>query len=95
MGTSSIANHKFYRALGQLHGPWCKQPLSIRTPNTYLEISQRVTIATSSVACLGNLNLLRKPLYKIKTTKHFFGTIAVQCIEHEYKKEKPRSGNPT
>ena len=25
--TSSIANHIFYKALGQLHGPWCKQPL--------------------------------------------------------------------
>ena len=20
-------NHKFYRPLGRLHGPWCKQPL--------------------------------------------------------------------
>ena len=26
-GTSSTTNHKFYRALGRLHGPWCKQPL--------------------------------------------------------------------
>ena len=25
--TSSTANHIFYRALGQLHDPWCKQPL--------------------------------------------------------------------
>ena len=23
-GTSSTTNHKFYRALGWLHGPWCK-----------------------------------------------------------------------
>ena len=23
--TSSIANHRFYRALGRLHGLWCKQ----------------------------------------------------------------------
>jgi hypothetical protein len=22
-GTSSTTNHKFYRALGRLHGPWC------------------------------------------------------------------------
>ena len=26
--TSSIANHKFYKALGRLHGHWCKQPLN-------------------------------------------------------------------
>ena len=26
-GTSSTTNHIFYRALGRLHGPWCKQPL--------------------------------------------------------------------
>jgi hypothetical protein len=25
-GTSSTTNHKFYEALGQLHGPRCKQP---------------------------------------------------------------------
>ena len=24
---SSTTNHKFFRAMGQLHGPWCKQPL--------------------------------------------------------------------
>ena len=27
--TSSTTNHKFYNTLGRLHGPWCKQPLSI------------------------------------------------------------------
>ena len=27
--TSSTTNHKFYSTLGRLHGPWCKQPLSI------------------------------------------------------------------
>ena len=27
-GTSWTTNHRFYKALGQLHGPWCKQPLS-------------------------------------------------------------------
>ena len=27
-GTNSTTNHRFYMALGQLHGPWCKQPLS-------------------------------------------------------------------
>ena len=26
-GMSLTTNHKFYKALGQLHGPWCKQPL--------------------------------------------------------------------
>ena len=26
--TSSTSNHRFYRTLGQLHGPWCKQPLT-------------------------------------------------------------------
>ena len=26
--TSSTTNHKFYKALGQPHGPWCKEPLS-------------------------------------------------------------------
>ena len=25
---NSTSNHKFYRALGQLHGPWCKQPIT-------------------------------------------------------------------
>ena len=25
--TNSIANHKYYMTLRQLHGPWCKQPL--------------------------------------------------------------------
>ena len=34
LGTSSIANHKFYKALGQLHGPWCKHP---QDTNTWLE----------------------------------------------------------
>ena len=29
LGTSSTGNHIFYRALGRLHGPWCKQPLSV------------------------------------------------------------------
>ena len=29
-GTSSTTNHKFYRALGRLHGPRCKQPLRLR-----------------------------------------------------------------
>ena len=24
--TSSTTNHRFYEGLGQLHGPWCKQP---------------------------------------------------------------------
>jgi hypothetical protein len=28
-GTSSTTNHKFYKTLGRLHGPWCKQPLSV------------------------------------------------------------------
>ena len=27
-GTSSTANHRFYKALGRLHDPWCKQPLN-------------------------------------------------------------------
>ena len=27
--TSSTINHLFYKPLGQPHGPWCKQPLSI------------------------------------------------------------------
>ena len=26
-GTSSTTNHKFYRALGRPHGPWCQQAL--------------------------------------------------------------------
>ena len=26
--TSVTTNHKFYKTLGQLHGPWCKKPLS-------------------------------------------------------------------
>ena len=26
LGTRSTTNHKFYRALGRFHGPWCKQP---------------------------------------------------------------------
>ena len=30
LGTSSIVNYKFNRALGQLHDPWCKQPLRSR-----------------------------------------------------------------
>ena len=25
--TSSTTNHEFYRALGRLHGPWCKRSL--------------------------------------------------------------------
>jgi hypothetical protein len=28
-GTSSTSNHIFYRALGHLYGPLCKQPLSL------------------------------------------------------------------
>ena len=28
--TSSTANHRFYKVLGQLHGPLCKQPLYVR-----------------------------------------------------------------
>ena len=27
LGTSSTTNYKFYRAVGQCHGPWCKQSL--------------------------------------------------------------------
>ena len=27
-GTSSTTNHKFDKALGQLHGPWCEQSLA-------------------------------------------------------------------
>ena len=27
--TSSTTNHILYRALGRLHGPWCKQPLEL------------------------------------------------------------------
>ena len=26
--TSSTTNHRFYRALGRIHGPWCKQTLT-------------------------------------------------------------------
>ena len=33
--TNSTANPKFYRALGQLHGPWCKQPLNIENTSRY------------------------------------------------------------
>ena len=29
VGTSSTSNDKFYKALRRLHGPWCKQPLSL------------------------------------------------------------------
>ena len=28
-GTRSTTNHKFYKALGQLHGPWCKPARSV------------------------------------------------------------------
>ena len=31
-GTSSTTNHKFYRAVVQLHGPWCEQPATRRIP---------------------------------------------------------------
>ena len=31
---SSKTNQRFYRALGQLHGPWCKQPLTQITETT-------------------------------------------------------------
>ena len=31
-GMSSTTNHKFYKASGQLHGPWCKQPLTLPSP---------------------------------------------------------------
>jgi hypothetical protein len=37
--TSSTTNHRFYRALRQLHGPWCKPPLSKATPNCYIKVS--------------------------------------------------------
>ena len=26
-GMSLTANHRFYKAIGQHYGPWCKQPL--------------------------------------------------------------------
>ena len=29
-GMSSTTNHKIYMALGQRHGPWCKEPLKVR-----------------------------------------------------------------
>ena len=32
-GTTSTANHRFYKALGRLHGPWCKQPPKLRFVN--------------------------------------------------------------
>jgi hypothetical protein len=28
--TRSTTNHKFYKTLEQLHGPWCKQPLTYK-----------------------------------------------------------------
>ena len=34
-GTSSTLDHILYKALGRLHGPWCKQPLSV---TYYLEL---------------------------------------------------------
>ena len=41
IGTNSIANRIFYKALERLHGSWCKQPLmktmlSIPTPSSYM-----------------------------------------------------------
>ena len=44
-GTSLKTNHKFYRALGRLHGAWCKQPL-IAHPHILVQAtSERILLA--------------------------------------------------
>jgi hypothetical protein len=36
--TSSTTNHEFYRALGRLHGPWCKRSLSVMWASHGMEV---------------------------------------------------------
>jgi hypothetical protein len=36
--TSSTTNHKFNKALGQLHGPWCEQPLSVEVGYCHVDL---------------------------------------------------------
>jgi hypothetical protein len=35
-GTNSTTNRKLYKALGQPHSPWCKQPLCVGHSKTHL-----------------------------------------------------------
>ena len=43
-------NHRFYKAVGRLHGPWCKQPL-IRSKYHYHHMSPRQSL------CVGERNM--------------------------------------
>ena len=66
--TSSTTDHKFYRALGQLHGPWCKQPLSVRSllqknvaiyhSNTHSKLYNIMLVATKVHITLRSLVVL-------------------------------------
>ena len=58
-GRSSITNHKFYKALGWLHGPWCKRPLRcctnmFKTAYSYFVLKMLKMITLSKWTCLSS-----------------------------------------
>jgi hypothetical protein len=50
-GMSSTTDLIFYKALGRLHGPWCKQPLTLRRNVCFqLQLEPSVLTLTTSTS---------------------------------------------
>jgi hypothetical protein len=93
-GTSSTTNHKFYKALGWLHGPWCKQPLratshtsqepwpwNCESPKESVQRPSQVTLQ-NHVVWSRILTCSVKPYVTGPTTKCYFNELLFMRYPH-------------